>query len=115
MSDKYWKLSRSNYTYTPHRHWCFLGEIKEYNNGLVRVLLEVRDMGGHKLPIYFHTDDRGASIYKSCKEGYTIAVMYAEQHGFLDGTTGLRVEEIKSVKVCLACLHSFVIYIYILP
>lgn len=102
INKKYWKLVNGN-TYIPRRHWCFLGEIEAFNNGLVRVLLNVRDMEGHRLPIYFHTEDRGASIYDSCKEGYTVAVLYPAQHYFMDGDSGFRVEDITSVKVQCAC------------
>lgn len=99
VPSKYWGLEPGSAIYRPRRHWCFLGEIEDYNNGLVRVLLEVRDMEGNRLPIYFHTEDRGALIYDSCKEGYTVAVLYAEQHYFMDGTIGFRIENIKHVKV----------------
>lgn len=88
MSLFYWRL-----------YWCFLGEIEANDNGFVRLLLSVRDMEGHKLPIYFHTPDEGAPIRSQCNVGYTIAVMYAEKYLFLDKDVGFRIDEISNVKV----------------
>lgn len=89
--------------YRPHRHWCFLGEIENYDNGLFRVLLVVRDMEGQRLPVYFYTQDKGLSIYRSCKEGYTVAVLYPEQFQFAGGALGIKVRSDKQVKVWSGC------------
>lgn len=81
------------------RHWCFLGEIITYNF-FSRLVLHVHDRAGRSLLIAFYTDDAGTLMGDSCKAGHTIAVLYAQQHNFLDGSVGVRIEDIKHVRVC---------------
>jgi len=83
--------------YSPRKHWCFLAEIDSIENFL-RLRLIVKP-GGARVPIAFYTDDRGAGFASQAKRGYTVAVLYPEQHPFLDMTTGIRVEEEQTVKV----------------
>jgi hypothetical protein len=66
----------------------------------VRVKLIVRDKAGASVPVSFHTDGRGTEFAPShMQSGYTVVILYAQQHGFLDLTTGIRQEEIDGVKV----------------
>lgn len=83
----------------PRRHWCFLSEIKDLS-WFVRLRLDVRDHAGVSVPVFFYSPDRGGAIVEDVKKGYTLAVFYAEQHQFMDGQLGLRVDDETSVKVC---------------
>ncbi|KAJ9130675.1 hypothetical protein NKR23_g12079 [Pleurostoma richardsiae] len=81
------------FNYTPRKHWCFLAEIVDIEQ-FIRVKLIVRDVAGATVPVAFHTDDRGTEFaHSQLRPGYTIAILYAHQHGFLDFTTGIRQEE----------------------
>jgi hypothetical protein len=52
------------------------------------------------MPVAFHTDGRGSEFASSqLQPGYTVAILYAHQHGFLDLTTGIRQEEYCTIKV----------------
>ncbi|KAI6112463.1 hypothetical protein EDD16DRAFT_1166385 [Pisolithus croceorrhizus] len=86
------------YSTKPRKHWCFLGKIVS-SSFLVRVALEVEDKEGHRLLVAFHTDDRGVAFKDQCKEGHTIAVLYATQHTFAFSPPGLRLEQDAHVKV----------------
>lgn len=84
------------------RHWCFLGEIVTYDF-FGRLVIHVHDRAGQKLLVALYTDDRGVSIRDSCKPGHTVAILYAQQRNFLDGSIGVRVEDIKRVRVSCIC------------
>ncbi len=87
------------FTYGPRKHWCFLAEITDIESFL-RVRLIVRDKAGATVPVAFYTDGRGAEFAPSqLQSGYTVAILYAHQHSFLDGTIGIRQEEYCGVKV----------------
>ncbi|KAI6048013.1 hypothetical protein EDC04DRAFT_2620972 [Pisolithus marmoratus] len=90
----FWDL----YSTKPRRHWCFLGKIIS-SSVVVRLALQVEDTEGHRLLVAFHTDDRGAAFMDQCKEGHTIAVLYATQHTFAFSPPGLRLEQDAHVKV----------------
>lgn len=84
------------------RHWCFLGEIETYDF-IARLVIHVRDRAGQKLLVALYTNDKGALIRNSCIPGHTVAVLYAQQRKFMDGSVGIRVEDIKRVRVCCVC------------
>jgi hypothetical protein len=89
----------NGYSFKPRQHWCFLGEILSMDD-FMRIRLWVQDRQGVEVPISFYTDDRGYDLpAESIKKGNTIAVLYAEQHPFLDLSVGIRVEVVCSVKV----------------
>jgi hypothetical protein len=89
----------NEFHYMPRKHWCFLGEIIDVE-ALFRVRLIVQDKTGTKLPVAFYTDGRGIELAPSqLQRGYTVAILYAHQHSFLDFTTGIRQEEIGGVQV----------------
>ena len=91
--------SEDGFTYRPRKHWCFLGEIVDVDEFL-RLKLIVEDRGGKKIPVLFYTDTRGSEINPSrVREGFTVVVLYAEKHGFLDMTRGIRHEQPKMLVV----------------
>ncbi|KAJ6259358.1 hypothetical protein Dda_6258 [Drechslerella dactyloides] len=91
--------SGDGFTYHPHRHWCFLAEIVDVQR-LIRLQLTVKDKNGREVPIFFYTDGRGSELDPSrIRPGFTVAVLYAEQHGFLDFSVGIRHENPTSMKI----------------
>ncbi|KAL8415027.1 hypothetical protein RB594_006018 [Gaeumannomyces avenae] len=91
--------STNGFSYKPRKHWCFLAEIIAIQNFL-RLRLIVKDGAGHDTAVSFHTPNRGRELDPSCiRKGFTIAVLYAEQHGFLDMSTGIRLEEPTVLKI----------------
>jgi hypothetical protein len=93
--------SRDGVNYRPRRHWCFLGEIVDFST-LLRLQMEIKDVAGNTIPLFFYTDGRGSEIAPSqlCK-GYTIAALYAQQHAFAFSEPGIRLEDPTLIKVCL--------------
>ncbi|KAL5590192.1 hypothetical protein FOBRF1_013749 [Fusarium oxysporum] len=92
VDDDFFK-SRDGVNYRPWRHWCFLAEIVDFAT-IVRLHMEVKDVAGMIIPLFFYTDRRGSEIDLSqlCK-GYTIAVLYAQQHAFAFSEPGIRHED----------------------
>ncbi|KAH9040410.1 hypothetical protein EDB85DRAFT_1858851 [Lactarius pseudohatsudake] len=99
---------REDGVYAPIRHWCFLGEITEkmvFN----RLCLWVKDRRGSEVPANFHLDPPhigrvftpGMSNFPAHRnvpksltdKGNTIAILYAQQHNFMDGSVGFRIED----------------------
>lgn len=91
--------TRDGFSYVPRKHWCFLAEIIDIEL-FIRVHLIVRDKAGTTVRVAFHTDGRGTEFTPSqLQPGYTVAILYAHQHTFLDLRTGIRQEEYCTVKV----------------
>jgi hypothetical protein len=78
--------------YKPRKNWCFIAEIVDVTN-FVRLRLTVKDKNDHIVPVAFYTDSRGLELGpSSVKNGFTVAILHAVQHGFLDLTVGIRHE-----------------------
>ena len=88
--------SADGFSYHPRKHWCFLAEIVDVEN-FVRLRLLVKDKTGRTVPIAFYTNDRGFDL--NLQKGSTVAILYAEQHGFLDTSVGIRHENPTAMKV----------------
>jgi hypothetical protein len=106
---------RGDGVFAPKRHWCFLGEITDklvFN----RLCLRVKDRRGEVVPANFHLDQSrpfmriftpGMSnfpVHRNVPEsladkGNTMAILYAQQHNFFDGTIGFRIEDADQVQV----------------
>jgi len=91
--------------FEPSQHWCFLGEIVD-SYGLGRILLRVKDKDDQVVTIGLYTDDRGHALAPQIKQGHTVAVLYGEQHGFLDMSVGIRVEEPSIIKIIPCSLEQ---------
>jgi len=99
IDETYYRQDSFNsFSFSPRRHWCFLGEIVDTMEFL-RLRLEVKDKDGSVLPVNFHTDDRGAAFTHLCKKGHTVVILYGQQHNFVDMTVGIRLEQNEVVKV----------------
>lgn len=93
-------------TYRPRRHWCFLGEIVDFAT-LVRLQMEIKDVDGRKIPLYFYTDDRGSELAPALvQRGYTVAILYAQRHAFMFDKPGIRHEEPRLLKIFPLSLHE---------
>ncbi|KAI9748189.1 MAG: hypothetical protein M4579_007289, partial [Chaenotheca gracillima] len=91
---------RSNIgTYRPRRHWCFFGEIVDFAS-LLRLQMEIKDIDGTTIPLYFYTDSRGSELAPGqVQKGYTVAILYAERHAFMFCEPGIRHEDPQTIKV----------------
>lgn len=86
-------------TYRPRRHWCFLGEIVDFLT-LVRLQMEIKDVDGRKIPLYFYTDGRGSELTPAqLQKGFTVAILYAQRHALTYDEPGIRHEDPRMVKV----------------
>ncbi|GJC90717.1 hypothetical protein ColLi_13555 [Colletotrichum liriopes] len=74
----------------PDDHWCLLAEIHHVEH-FPRDSLLARDCEGRPFVIAFYPDaNRAGDINTSrLQPGHTIAILYANQHFFLDGTDGV--------------------------
>ena len=89
--------------------WCFVGEITwdqpdigEY----IRKGAMVTDRDGKcHIPIYYYPKT-GRFDYDTLKIGHTFCAMLAQQHHFLDMSTGLRIEDLDLVKVIPCSLDN---------
>jgi hypothetical protein len=88
----------TEFGFEPYQHWCFLGEIVDFLS-LGRVVMHVKDKIGRIIMVALYTDDNGQAIASQVRKGHTVAVLYGEQHHFLDMSVGIRVEEASSIKI----------------
>ena len=61
----------------------------------------MKDLDGKECVVAFYPDSYEDSSFgfKKLKRGHTLAIISAYQHEFLDGTHGVRVEEMDDVSV----------------
>ncbi|KAM0269036.1 hypothetical protein ACHAQH_009853 [Verticillium albo-atrum] len=91
--------SNDDFSYRPRKHWCFLAEIVDIDHFL-RLKFIVKDKAGQEVPVSFYTPGRGGELDPSyIQKRSTLAILYGEQHGFLDSTIGIRHENPESLKV----------------
>lgn len=87
------------------KHFCFLAEIQQCD-GFLRYRTLVKDREGKEVVVAFYPDSHDDEFdFKRLKRGHTLAIMNADQHQFLDGSHGVRVEDMDDVCVC-SMLHS---------
>jgi hypothetical protein len=101
-------FDREDGVYGPLRHWCYLGEITE-RVVFTRLCLTVKDKKGDKVIVSFYLDSDKPGIFNFpvhrnvpeplTNRGNTIAILYAQQHNFLDGSIGFRIEDAEKVQV----------------
>lgn len=90
-------------TLQPRRHWCFLAEIVN-TLMLARLSMDIKDVDGKTVPLFFYTDDRGRELASNAHKGYTVAILYAQSHRFKFDEPGIRHEEPQLMKV-RACIR----------
>ncbi|KAI0183607.1 hypothetical protein EV127DRAFT_457403 [Xylaria flabelliformis] len=93
-------------SYQPRRHWCFLGEIVDFAS-LLRLQMEIKDIDGTNIPLFFYTHDRGNELDPAqVQKGYTVAILYAERHRFMFSEPGIRHEDPRMIKIFPLPLHK---------
>lgn len=84
----------------PRRHWYFLGEIVDFCF-LARLQMEMKDVDGQTVPLFFYTEGRGQEIVPSVlRKGFTVCIVYAQRHAFLFSEPRIRHEISERMKVC---------------
>ncbi|KAG9241480.1 SET domain-containing protein 5 [Calycina marina] len=86
------------------RHWCFLAEIVDVIDVLLRLQFDIRDIDGNTVPLYFYTDKRGRDKEldnRLVKNGHTVAIFYVRRHAFAYDKPGIHHEDPKLMKASL--------------
>ncbi|KAI1415443.1 hypothetical protein F5Y13DRAFT_156025 [Hypoxylon sp. FL1857] len=85
---------------TNRKHWCLLGEIIQADT-IIRPRIVARDFQDNQFVVAFYPDDPDdmPRLLKDFKAGNTIAIFYPLIHAFIDGTTGVRVEDSDEVLI----------------
>jgi hypothetical protein len=97
---RYYDEERSG-IYGPVKHWCLLAEIVE-PIPYFRPMFTAKDKAGKEFLVAMYLDNDVALPdfwHKHCKPGNVVAIMYANSHIFVDGQTGIRLEEVETLKV----------------
>lgn len=85
--------------FSTETHSCFLAEIQQCD-GFLRYRTIVKDRDGAESVVAFYPDSYDDGFdFKKLKRGHTLAIVNALQHNFLDGTHGIRVEDMDDVCV----------------
>lgn len=101
--DGRWLLPRRQVPSLYRNYWCFLTEI-QHCDGFCRWRYRtlVKDSNNKSLFVAFYLDNYAGFDWDQLDTGHTLAIMNAEQHGFADGTQGVRVESMDGVHVSMA-------------
>jgi len=63
-------------------------------------MFHVKDLEGYKFLVAFHLDNNEeVASMENCRVGRTMSISHAQQHQFVDGQVGIRLEDASSVKV----------------
>jgi len=93
-------------TSRPRRHWCFLAEIVDFAS-LLRLQMDINDVDGRKVPLFFYTDGRGSELAPAqVQKEYTVAILYAHRHAFMFDKPGIRHEDPRMIKIFPVSLHN---------
>lgn len=98
--DLQYYATEDGFYFRPSRHWCLLAEVVHVES-FIRLRLHVRDRAGDEFPVAFYPKDTEEPTPEQYKIGHTIAILYPHQHYFLDMTTGIRQEDMRSIQVSL--------------
>lgn len=98
-NDRYYvETGETEATYK--KKWCLIGEITQADT-FARPRLVVRDRTGTSFVVALYLDRsvNATRILSKFKKGYTVAIMTALGHHFLDGTVGCRIEDEEDITV----------------
>ncbi|KAI1739551.1 heterokaryon incompatibility protein-domain-containing protein [Xylaria scruposa] len=105
IDPEFYRISNTG-SYRPRRHWCFLGEIVDFAT-LIRLQMEIKDVDGTTIPLFFYTDNRGSELAPAqVQKGYTVAILYAMRHQFMSSELGIRHEDPRMMKIFPLPLHK---------
>lgn len=94
-------LGRNTQHRPQDKHWCFLAEIQQCD-GFLRYRTVVKDDNDEEMVVAFYPDSYEGFDWNKLKRGHTLAIMYAYQHSFVDGSYGVRIENMDHVHVRLS-------------
>lgn len=67
---------------------------------LARLEMEIKDVDGMEIPLFFYTSGRGSEIVPSqVTRGYTVVSLYPRGHAFMYSEPGIRLENPALIKV----------------
>jgi hypothetical protein len=76
-----------------------LGEIVDFVT-LFRLEMEIKDVDGRRIPLYFYVDGRGSELAPAqIQNEYTIAILDAKCHTFKFDEPGIRHGDPQMIKV----------------
>ena len=99
--------------YEPVKHWCLVAEIVE-PIPYFRPMFTAKDKAGKEFLVAMYLDNDVALPefwHKYCKPGNVVAIMYACSHNFVDGQTGIRLEEVENIKVLILLCYEDCLFI----
>jgi len=96
--DLQYYSTKNGYYFRPSCHWCLLAKFTHVEY-FIRLRLHVRDKSGHEVPIAFYPKGEEEPTLDQYRKGYTVAILYPHQHGFMDMTVGTRQEKMHHIKV----------------
>lgn len=110
IDERYWKEDSCHPGFMiPACTWYFLGEITNDMTSqctFLRNRVLVRDRRGqNNITIAFYPES-GSFDFKTLKKGHTVRVWCARKHEFMDGSVGLRIEELNTIKVMPCSLND---------
>ena len=94
---------------SPTMHWCFLAEVAEKVQFIVRPRVLVRTASGKRHVVHFYherNEEPTTFNWSQLVPGATLAIMYAKCKDMMDGTLGIRQEHLNSVFVFKATLSE---------
>jgi hypothetical protein len=69
---------------------------------LVRLQVDIKDVNDKTFPLFFYASGGGSELSPSLvQKGYTVAILYAQYHGFAFSEPGFRHEDPARIKVRL--------------
>ena len=101
FEEGYWKENDDGLV-QPACSWFFIGEIVRDEASQVSFLrhtIEVQDRAGRDHIMIAFYPESGHFDYRALKKGSTILVADAQRHDFMDGSSGLRIEDLNTVSV----------------
>lgn len=103
LDTNFYTIHDTSSLVVPSHHWCLLAEIVD-TEFIIRLRLNVRDRDGQVFRVMFYLEDddqdtRAPANAADFRPGHTVAIMYAQRHHFLDFSTGIRQETMRTIKV----------------
>jgi hypothetical protein len=90
----------------PHEHTCFLAQIVSIET-ITRLVLRAKDIDGEYAVVAWYTPSAGLDLdISAIKPGYTVAILEAVPRQFLNGSSGVRIEDPRIAKVCIGDYHG---------
>jgi hypothetical protein len=67
---------------------------------LLRLQIEIKDINGIIIPLYFYTNSRGSELVPiQVQKGYTVTILYIEHYAFIFFELGIRYKDPRIIKI----------------